>query len=298
MHACAHDGHVAIGLAVAKLIASRAATLRGRFRLLFQPAEEGTRGAASVVAAGWLRDVDVLLGYHIGMGVPSGTVALGIRGFLATQKYKVRLTGRSAHAGIAPEQGRNALVGACQIVLGLQALAQSSRPGIRVNVGTIRSGDALNVIPAAAELGFELRAGAQADLEGLARRAQDAIGGIAQAYDLQHEIELVGEAADWTNPSEVAHWAGLVAEAVDVFPARLMDFNFGASEDATLMLRAVAAQGGFGGYFVLGSDLASPHHTPNFDFDEEVLWTGAAFMSALAFSALGSGERREGSREP
>ena len=167
------------------------------------------------------------------------------------------MTGRSAHAGIAPEQGRNALVGACQIVLGLQALAQSSRPGIRVNVGTIRSGDALNVIPAEANLGSNSGPERKRISKRWPSRAQAAIAGIAQAYDLQHEIELVGEAADWANPPEVAGWAGLVAEAVGVFPTRLTDFNFGASEDATLMLRAVAAQGGFGGYFVLGSDLAS-----------------------------------------
>ena len=65
-----------------------------------------------------------------------------------------------------------------------------------------------------------------------------------------------------------------------------MQHDFGASEDATLMLHAVAARGGTAGYFVLGSDLASAHHTPNFDFDEDVLWTGAAFVGSLALSVL------------
>jgi aminobenzoyl-glutamate utilization protein A len=288
MHACAHDGHIAIGLAVARLIAERAGAFGGRFRLLFQPAEEGTRGARSVVAAGWLRDVDVLLGYHIGMGVPTGTVALGTRGFLATRKYGVRLSGRPAHAGNAPEQGRNALAGACHIVLGLQALAQSSRPGVRVNVGTLQSGVALNVIPETATLGFELRAGAQQDLEALAERATALIEGIALAHGLRHEIELVGEAADWANPSELAEWARSVCRSVGLFETHLMDHDFGASEDATLMLRDVAARGGRAGYFVLGSDLAAPHHTPGFDFDEAVLWSGVAFVGVLALSALGS----------
>ena len=298
MHACAHDGHIAIGLGVAKLIADRAKAFCGRFRLLFQPAEEGTRGARSVVASGWLEDVDVLLGYHIGMGLPTGAVALGTRGFLATQKYKVGLSGRSAHAGIAPEQGRNALVGACQIVLALQGMAQSSRPGIRINVGSLRSGDALNVIPAQAELGFELRAGIQEDLDVLARRTQAAIAGIAQAHGLQHETELVGEASDWANPAEVADWAHRVAERVDVFPTQLMDYDFGASEDVTLMLRAVSGRGGQGGYFVLGSDLASAHHTPGFDFDEAVLWAGVGFLGALALSALQTSSRHDGAHEP
>ena len=291
MHACAHDGHIAIALGVARLIAERAGAFGGRFRLLFQPAEEGTRGARSIVTAGWLRDVDVLLGYHIGMGVPTGTVALGTRGFLATRKYGLRLSGRPAHAGNAPEQGRNALAGACHIVLGLQALAQSSRPGIRLNVGTLQSGTALNVIPETAKLGFELRAGAQPDLDALAERAIAFIEGTARAHGLRHEIDLIGEAADWANPSEVAEWARSVSLGTEVFESRLMDHDFGASEDATLMLRAVADQGGKAGYFVLGSDLAAPHHTSRFDFDENVLWSGAAFVGALALSALGTGDR-------
>jgi aminobenzoyl-glutamate utilization protein A len=290
MHACGHDGHVAIGLGVAKLLAERLGDISGRLRLLFQPAEEGARGAHSVVEAGWLEDADALLGFHIGLGVPTGTVALGVQGFLASRKFRLRLTGRPAHAGNAPEQGRNALIGACQIVLALQALAQSSRPNVRVNVGVLNSGRALNIVPEYAELAFELRAGAQLDLDDLAERATATVEGIARAHGLKHVIELIGEAADWANPPEMARWAHEIAERSNLFPSRLMQHEFGASEDATLMLRAVAAGGGLGGYFVLGSDLASGHHTANFDFDEDVLSSGAAFISALALSALSGAE--------
>jgi aminobenzoyl-glutamate utilization protein A len=286
MHACGHDGHIAIGLGVARLVAERRGEIAGRFRLLFQPAEEGARGARSVVDAGWLRDADVLFGYHIGLGVPTGSLALGVRGFLASKKIKVRLTGRPAHAGNAPEQGRNALVGACHIVLSLQALAQSSRPGVRVNVGILNSGRALNVVPDSAELAFELRAGGQRDLDELADRASEVVKGIALAHDLRCAFEIIGEAAAWTNPQEIADWADDVAARSGLFAKRLMQHEFGASEDATLMLQAVAARGGIGGYFILGSDLASAHHTASFDFDESVLSSGAAFVAALALSAL------------
>jgi aminobenzoyl-glutamate utilization protein A len=288
MHACGHDGHMAIGLGVARLLAERSGQFAGRLRFLFQPAEEGARGARSIVDAGWLQDADVFLGFHIGLGVPTGSLALGVHNFLASKKIKLQLTGRPAHAGNAPERGRNALVGACQIVLALQALAQSSRPNVRVNVGMLNAGRALNVIPENAELAFELRASAQRDLDELAERASLVVGGIASAHGLQHSLEIVGEAADWANPSEIADWGRDVAKRADLFESHLMHHEFGASEDATLMLRAVAAQGGLGGYFVLGSDLASAHHTANFDFDEGVLATGTAFISALALSALAS----------
>ncbi|HEY1945182.1 MAG TPA: amidohydrolase [Roseiarcus sp.] len=296
MHACGHDGHVAIGLGVAQLLAERAGEFAGRLRLLFQPAEEGARGARSVVEAGWLDDADVLLGFHIGLGVPTGSLALGVQGFLASKKFRLRLTGRPAHAGNAPEQGRNALIGACQIVLALQSLAQSSRPNVRVNVGVMNAGRALNVVPENAELAFELRAGARHDLDALVERANEVVEGIARGHGLQHAIELIGEAADWANPPEMAGWAHEVAQRADLFANHLMQHEFGASEDATLMLRAVADRGGLGGYFVLGSDLASGHHTANFDFDEDVLSSGAAFVGALALSALRSPNlRREAS---
>jgi aminobenzoyl-glutamate utilization protein A len=296
MHACGHDGHVAIGLGVAQLLAERSGEIAGRLRFLFQPAEEGARGAKSVVDAGWLRDADVFLGFHIGLGVPTGSIALGVRDFLASKKFKLQLTGRPAHAGNAPERGRNALVGACQIVLALQSLAQSSRPNVRVNVGMLNAGRALNVIPENAELAFELRASAQQDLDELVERANLVVSGIASAHGLQHSMEIVGEAADWANPPEITDWARDVAKRADLFANYLMHHKFGASEDATLMLRAVAAQGGLGGYFVLGSDLASAHHTANFDFDEGVLAIGTAFISALALSALGSSQDHSGRR--
>jgi aminobenzoyl-glutamate utilization protein A len=65
-----------------------------------------------------------------------------------------------------------------------------------------------------------------------------------------------------------------------------MDHEFGASEDATLLMRRVQERGGLAGYFVLGTDLTSPHHTPEFDFDEGVLWQGVALLGACVCSAL------------
>ena len=109
---------------------------------------------------------------------------------------------------------------------------------------------------------------------------------MAIANGLQHEIELIGEAADWTNPPEIVHWAHELATRADLFADRLMLHQIGASEDATLMLRAVAARGGLGGYFILGSNLASAHHTAHFDFDESEVSSGAAVIAALALSAL------------
>ncbi|MCW7773828.1 amidohydrolase, partial [Klebsiella pneumoniae] len=112
MHACGHDGHTAIGLGLAHVLKQYAAQLNGVIKLIFQPAEEGTRGARAMVAAGVVDDVDYFTAIHIGTGVPAGTVVCGGDNFMATTKFDVQFSGVAAHAGGKPEDGRNALLAA------------------------------------------------------------------------------------------------------------------------------------------------------------------------------------------
>ncbi len=114
MHACGHDGHTAIGLGLAHVLKQYAAQLNGVIKLIFQPAEEGTRGARAMVAAGVVDDVDYFTAIHIGTGVPAGTVVCGGDNFMATTKFDVQFSGVAAHAGGKPEDGRNALLAAAR----------------------------------------------------------------------------------------------------------------------------------------------------------------------------------------
>lgn len=105
MHACAHDGHTTIGLGLAHVLMQYREQLNGTIKLIFQPAEEGTRGARAMVAAGALDGVDYFTAIHIGTGVPAGTVICGSDNFMATTKFDVRFTGVAAHAGGNPKRG-------------------------------------------------------------------------------------------------------------------------------------------------------------------------------------------------
>ncbi|MEX0286700.1 MAG: amidohydrolase [Paracoccaceae bacterium] len=286
MHSCGHDGHTAIGLATARMLAPLLASGTGRFKLLFQPAEEGGRGGKAVVEAGWMDDVDLFFAIHLGLGVPSRRAAFAVEGLLANADYTVTLKGQAAHAGKTPEGGRNTLIAASQMVLGLHSLAQSSRPGIRVNVGVLRSGTAVNIVPEETTFEFEMRAMETPDLEDLQSRCIALIESTAQAHGMDCTLTPGGGAAGWSNPNDVAKWAKGINAATGAFDDALPSFFFGASEDAATLAERVSARGGTGGVFVLGADLADDHHTPSFDFDEGALRSSALLCAGLVASAL------------
>lgn len=286
MHSCGHDGHIAIGLGTARLLWPLLSGGCGKLKILFQPAEEGGRGANSVINAGWMDDVDLFLAVHLGLGVPSDTVALGVEGFLASRKYTVELTGRASHAGKTPEAGRNALLAACQMVPGLHAFAQSSAPGVRINVGILEAGKAANIVPERARFDFEIRAATNETLEALETRSQKLIEGTALAHEVESRMTLRGTSDAWRNPDDLVDWACRINRTLGAFSNALTEHSFGASEDATSLAKTVQAHGGKASIVVLGADLAGDHHTPTFDFDEDALWHSVQLMTGLVASAM------------
>ncbi len=286
MHSCGHDGHAAIGLATARMLKPLLPSGQGKLKLLFQPAEEGGRGGRAVADAGWMDDVDLFFAIHLGLGVPSGQVAFAVDGLLANARYTVTLKGRAAHAGKTPEGGRHTLIAAAQMVLGLHAMAQSSRPGIRVNVGLMQSGTAVNIVPDETVFTFEMRAKETQDLEDLRTRCRTYVEATAQAHGLECSLEAGGGASGWSNPPDVAQWGEAVNAATGAFDTTLPSFFFGASEDAATLAERASAHGGTGGVFVLGADLADDHHTPNFDFDETALRRSALLCAGLVAAAM------------
>ncbi len=194
MHACGHDGHTAIGLGLAHTLKQFESGLHGIIKLIFQPAEEGTRGARAMVDAGVVDDVDYFTAVHIGTGVPAGTVVCGSDNFMATTKFDAHFTGTAAHAGAKPEDGHNALLAAAQATLALHAIAPHSEGASRVNVGVMQAGSGRNVVPASALLKVETRGASDVINQYVFDRAQQAIQGAATMYGVGVEIRLMGAA--------------------------------------------------------------------------------------------------------
>jgi len=158
-HNCGHDGHTAIGLGLAAALSQRGADLGGEVRLIFQPAEEGLRGASSMVAAGVLDGVDLFFGFHIGVqALVPGELIAGYQNILASAKFDASFTGQSAHAAISPHVGRNAILAAAIATQGLLSLPRHGDGETRINVGHIEGGESRNAIPASARIEAEIRA--------------------------------------------------------------------------------------------------------------------------------------------
>lgn len=155
-HACGHDGHTAVGLGVAAWLADHKDSLNGTIKVLFQPAEEGVRGAAAMAAKGIVDDVDWFAGAHIGCGAYLGQVGVSHHGYLATTKFDLEYEGIQAAAG-SPEKGRSALMCAAATCMSLGSLPGHSQGITRVQIGKLISGVGRNIVAPHAYMQLEVR---------------------------------------------------------------------------------------------------------------------------------------------
>ena len=291
MHACGHDGHAAIGLGVAHILAAHRDALHGTVKLIFQPAEEGVRGAYAIVENGWLDDVDVLLASHIAPTgqADDGDVTVGTWGSLATTKYDAVFTGRAAHAGGFPEQGKNALLAAASAALALHAIPRHSGGQSFVNVGTLRAGSGRNVVPDHALMQVEVRGETTEINRFMMARTEEICRGAAAMQGCACSLTVMGTAEGQHSDLALIERIGAVIRR-DLpgltLSAEQNAKNWG-SDDVSVMMNRVQAHGGQAAYMRAMADMAGAQHTVTFDFDEAVLGKSVAVFCAAAMALMG-----------
>ncbi len=268
MHACGHDAHMSMGLAVAHWVMDNKDKLSGKIKILFQPAEEGVRGAAGMAASGILDDCDYFLGSHVAMSAKSGEIATNLYGYLCTTKLDVTFHGKPAHAGACPQEGRNALTAAANATVQMMGISRHSGGMTRINVGQLIAGEGRNVIPSKAVMKLEVRGETGEINQYMVDQVTNICKGIAMSFGVTYEMRKMGEAVDLTADQElvdILNAAGRATPGITVVDKAL---NFGGSEDATILARRVQAHGGKAAFFLWGSDRPSGHHTSTFDIKE------------------------------
>ncbi len=290
MHACGHDGHVAIGLGAAEVLMALRKELHGTLKLIFQPAEEGARGARAITAAGHLDGVDYFIGSHIAPtdSLDDGDVTCGTYGSLATTKFDVTFTGLAAHAGGYPEKGHNALLAAASAALALHAIPRHSAGQSRVNVGTLHAGTGRNVVPDRAVMQLEVRGETTEINRYMAEQARSICQGAAAMQQCQYDIAVVGEAeGQHSDVSLIERISATVAR--DLPELRLSSVqnaqNWG-SEVISIMMNRVQAHGGQATYMRVMTPMAGAQHTVGFDFDEQVLGRSVKVFCAAVLDLM------------
>lgn len=281
MHACGHDGHMAIGLGVAQWLMDHRDSLCGSVKLLFQPAEEGVRGARPMAESGILDDVDFFACGHLGCDIPSNTIVAAPEKFLSTLKIDMSFQGKAAHAGMEPHLGKNALAAACHTTLQLLSLPTHGEGMTRVNVGVLRGGEGRNVIPSHAQMQVEVRGENEKINNFMYEEAMRRAQGAALSFDVQLDTQIMGEAVNFVPDDEMTELVMAIARDIPSVQHVQRSMNFNGSDDATVLIKRVQSHGGKAAYFVIGSDLKAGHHQSEFDIDEDQLFTGYTLFTQL-----------------
>ena len=290
MHACGHDGHAAVLLSAARLLAGMRDELRGEVRFLFQHAEEvPPGGAAQLVAAGAVDGVEEVYGLHFTSSMPTGS--FGVRsGVLtsATDRFDITVKGKGGHSAIPQECVDPVVIGA-QIVLALQGIISRKLNPCEVAVLSIcqvSGGSAYNIIPHTIQLTGSVRTFDQTVRENVKRWIEEIARGIARAQGGNIDFAYsYGYGFVVNDPALTEAAAAVIRETFG--PQAVVPIGPQMpGEDFCHFLEKCP------GFFVeVGAaspekGITAPHHNPLYQLDEDALPLAAEYAAALLASRL------------
>ena len=293
MHACGHDGHIAVGLALAKLMASQRDAWEGTVGFVFQPAEEGGDGAGAMIEAGVLERLrpEIAFAMHLNNDQAVGRIGARVGGvFAGSSEFFVRLTSRGGH-GASPHQTTDLVLIASHIVVALQTVVSRSvdpRETAVVTVGKLHAGTKSNILPTEAFLDGTIRTFEPELARQVAERVERIARGIAELHGAGIEFRYVPGYPPTVNDAAATALVRRAAAGV-VGQENITDYWTMGSEDMSRFLERVP-----GCYYVVGSSNPAlgktyAHHSGRFDIDEAALPLGVEVGARVLRSFLGEG---------
>ncbi|WP_061709096.1 amidohydrolase [Pseudenterobacter timonensis] len=282
MHACGHDIHTSVILGAALQLKAREASLPGRVRILFQPAEENFGGAKRLIRAGVLENVSAIFGMHNEPGLPVGAFATRGGPFYANvDRFVIRVTGKGAHAA-RPHEGTDAILLSSQLVTALHGVASrnvNTLDSVVLSVTRIDGGNTWNVLPEQVELEGTLRTHRGEVQQTVKARVGEIAAGFASAFNAQIDITWYAGPTALVNDERWATFATSVARETG-YETQHAELHMGG-EDFAVYLQHIP-----GAFVSIGS--ASPFglHHPAFNPDEALIEPAARYFARLAEEAL------------
>ncbi len=289
MHACGHDGHVAIGLEVARRLAD--ATLPGTVKFAFQPAEELSGGAGAMIEDGVLDapTVDAAFGIHLWNTLPVGTIGIMAGPVMASvDQFEITIVGKGGHAAM-PQLTIDPVLVAAHLVTALQSLVSRRRDPFEagvVSVTQLAAGHAFNIIPERATLRGTVRTFGGRFFDEAPRLVEDTARGIATAFGAEATVEFRRLTGPLVNDVAMTALMKGVAEEVVGRERVKSGIRTMGGEDMSYFLDRVPGCFAFVGS-ARADGTSSSHHSPTFDIEEAALGIGAELLTQTAVRYLG-----------